>query len=285
MVGPDLVGRRRRVSAVTSSSSPGAPSDAIVATSIGGLDPTGTVGVLVDAAVFAAADVHPSVVLTVATAQDTGGFGRAEPLAAEFVVDQLGRLLADLRPAAVKTGMLWNAELAVAVVDVLNSAGLPVVVDPVMVDGDGRQIVEDALVEVYRTQLLPLAAVVTPNRPEAALLVGGSIATDDEASAAAAALHAAGPAMAVVTGGAADGDRLVDAVATADGTLNVARDRVDRRNVRGTGDVLSAGITAALARGAEPIVALAAGHVAVDRALAAGASRRVGHGRPSVSPW
>ena len=114
MVGPDLVGRRRRVSAVTSSSSPGAPSDAIVATTIGGLDPTGTVGVLVDAAVFAAADVHPSVVLTVATAQDTGGFGRAEPLAAEFVVDQLGRLLADLRPAAVKTGMLWNAELAVA---------------------------------------------------------------------------------------------------------------------------------------------------------------------------
>ncbi len=268
-----------------------APPDAVVATTIGGLDPTGTVGVLVDAAVFAAADVHPSVVLTVATAQDTVGFGRAEPLAAEFVVDQVDRLLADLRPAAVKTGMLWDAELAMAVADRLVDSGLPVVVDPVMVDGDGRQIVSDELVEVYRSTLVPMAAVVTPNRPEAALLVRAPTDSAETALAAAAALQSTGPSLVVVTGGGAgDGGQLIDAVATADGTLQIARERValprtHQASVRGTGDVLSAGITAALAAGAEPIAALAAGHIAVDRALEAGAARRVGRGRPSVAPW
>lgn len=275
------VGARRERSVIGVTDQP-----TFVGTTIAGLDPTGTVGLLVDTAVFASAGLHPSAVLTVATAQDTTEFAGVEPVAASLVGEQLRRVLNDLAPVAIKTGMLWSDEIGSVVAGLLESVATPLVVDPVMVDRTGTRIVGAGLIDVYRDRLIPRAAVVTPNRAEAALLAEIDVNSVDDAATAATRLLELGTDMAVVTGGGdADvSEPLVDVVATADGVLRIERRRHGSTNVRGTGDVLSAALAAGLALGDDLVTALARAHLAVDRAMERGAAAPVGRGRPSVRP-
>ena len=257
-----------------------------VALSVGGLDPTGTVGLLVDAATFGALDVHATAVITVVTAQNTLTFAEAHPVDAALVARQLELLMSDVRPAAIKTAMLGSAAIAQVVADAIDGFDTTLVVDPVLVNGAGQPLANDALIAAYVELLLPKATIVTPNRAEAALLIGHRVETNDQAMAAATALVAGGAAAAIVTGGShyatQPDEPLIDALATADGVVAIERIRHGTSDVRGTGDTLSAALTAGLARGDDLMTALARAHWLVDQAITLGLAAPVGSGKPGV---
>ena len=233
-----------------------------------GFDPVGGAGVAADLRAFAAHGTHGAGVVTVLTAQDTVTVHAVRPVPAEFVAAQLDAVLADLPVAAVKTGMLGSAE----VVALIASRRLPaLVVDPVLVSRTGQALFGPEVVAAYR-DLLPAAAVVTPNAREASLLTGRPVSTVDEAVVAAGLL---GARCAVITGGVLGG---VDVV-WADGSVRLlARNWVDTTNTRGSGCTFAAVVAARLAHGDAVTDAVDAAKEHVTRALRASAAWRLGAG-------
>lgn len=252
-----------------------------VALTIAGSDPSGSSGLQADIPTFAAFGVHATSVLTLITAQNSVGIQQFHPLASELVGAQLESLLADMPPRAAKTGLLYSAP----VLDVVGAAAAALgalVIDPVMVNSAGRLIVEQQVVERYRS-LCARAAVITPNRREAELLVGSSDAFDDTDTVvgAAEALRDLGADTVVVTGGRGTDPRAVDVLISQHGVDVVASERVGDEIIRGTGCTFSAAIVAALARGEPPADAISAARNFVQMQLGA-ASRVIGSGRPGV---
>ena len=193
---------------------------------------------------------------------------------------QIESVTEDLPVAAVKTGMLWSHAVAVAVATLARLGQLPnLVCDPVIANWQGQRILDIAVDAVYRDELFPAAAVVTPNTVEAGLLLNVEIGDLDEAADAALLLASLGPGAVVVTGGRLGGPDSVD-VAVVDGRVELLRSaRVDTVNVRGSGDTLSAAVAAELARGAAVPDAIRAGHSFTAAALRRGASWRLGSGQ------
>jgi hydroxymethylpyrimidine/phosphomethylpyrimidine kinase len=218
-----------------------------VALTIAGSDSGGGAGIQADLKTFAAFGVHGTSAITAVTAQNTVGVSGFVELSPEIVRAQIDDVVDDLAPAAAKTGMLASAELIVVVSDAVAAHDLTqLVVDPVMVAKGGAKLLRDDAVEVLRTRLVPLAAVITPNLPEAQVLLDRGIGTRDERERAAVDLVALGCRAAIVKGGHAVSD--ADDV-FYDGTevTWLAADRVDTRNTHGSGCTFSAAITAALA--------------------------------------
>lgn len=252
-----------------------------VALAVGGSDSCGGAGVQADLRTFHQWRVHGAAAITAVTAQNTTGVQRIQPLEPEMVAAQIESVAADLAPAAVKTGMLANAGVAEAVAARLREGGLgPFVLDPVMVATSGDRLLEPGAAQVVREQLLPLAALVTPNWPEAAALAGGALEDGEEGMARAArTLVDAGAGAALVKGGHLPGPRVADML--WDGrTLRVfRRPRIGRGSVHGTGCALAAAATAALARGAplaDAVEAAAAWvHEAISGARALGRGARL----------
>ncbi len=225
-----------------------------VALSIAGSDPSGGAGVQADIKTFSALGAYGTAVITALTAQSTAGVRGVRPVPASFVREQLEVLLDDVEVHAVKTGMLASAEVVAEVAQVLGQRPTGVLVcDPVMVATSGDRLLDDDAVDVVRTALLPLADVLTPNVPEAAVLLGRPRATTDrELVDQAQALRAMGPRAVLVKGGHLQGPTSVDVLATATGTALVRRPRVDTRGTHGTGCALSSAI-AALAAVRRPV--------------------------------
>lgn len=251
-----------------------------VALTIAGSDSGGGAGIQADLRAFAANRVFGTSAITAVTAQNTRGVQAVHVLPPELIDAQIDSVLDDLAPRAVKTGMLATAEL-VALVGARAAAGdLPqLVVDPVLVAASGDRLLDDDALATYRDQLLPHAAVVTPNVAEAEALLDRSIGGLDDAAEAAAALVALGARVAVVKGGHLDTDEATDVVAAADGTTTTLRAaRIATANVHGTGCTFAAATAAHLARGADVATALGAAKAYVTRAILGGASWRLGAG-------
>ncbi|MBO0704412.1 MAG: bifunctional hydroxymethylpyrimidine kinase/phosphomethylpyrimidine kinase, partial [Candidatus Dormibacteraeota bacterium] len=178
-----------------------------VALTIAGSDSGGGAGIQADLKTFAALGCHGTSVITAITAQNTEGVSRYVPVAVDMIEEQVSQIVADLSPRAAKTGMLASPEIIETVATVVRSFGLEqLVVDPVMVAKGGHRLLEDDAIDVLRTRLLPLATVLTPNLPEAEVLLGRQIRTREEREAAARDLAALGPRAVVVKGGHAEGD-------------------------------------------------------------------------------
>lgn len=242
------------------------------ALSVAGSDPTGGAGLQLDLQVFAAHGVHGMAVPTALTAQNTKGVARVLPVFPSVVTDQLAALLADLRPGAIKLGMLATDDVLLAVARSLERLDVPRVVDPVLVASDGTPLLERRAFENLLTRLVPGAALVTPNLDEARLLTD-----EDGPEAAARALVRAGARAALVTGGPADGPP-DDYLLTGESGTWLRGERLPGE-VHGTGCALSAAIAARLARG-EPLegaVRAAKRFVArgIERSVAAGAGGRL----------
>jgi len=248
--------------------------------SIAGFDPTGTVGMPVDLRTFTHAGVHGLGVVTVVTAQDTIGISGVKPMSDDVVADQLSTLLGDVDPAASKMGMLWSPSLASVVASAVDRLG-HLVVDPVLVSGSGSRIIDEALDEIYLTELFPAAAVITPNRAEAGLLVGTEVSSTAAAVEAARRLLEFGSQSVVVTAGGPGQDQ-ADVIATVDEIEVVETTRHDVPSVRGSGDTLSAAITAGLALGWTASVAIRRGIIVTNRAIERGVESTLGSGRPSA---
>lgn len=171
------------------------------ALTIAGSDSSAGAGIQADLKTFAALGVYGLSVLTAITAQNSLGIRASEDVAPELVEAQMDAVLEDIGADAAKTGMLCSAAIIEIVVSQTRKWGLRLVVDPVMVATSGSPLLRSEAVTMLRTQLLPLAEVVTPNIPEAEVLTGQRIETLDDMRAAASAIFDMGTRYVVVKGG------------------------------------------------------------------------------------
>jgi hydroxymethylpyrimidine/phosphomethylpyrimidine kinase len=255
-----------------------------IALTIAGSDSSGGAGIQADLKTFSAFGVYGASVITALTAQNTRGVQGIEVVPAVFVVAQLHSVLSDLDVGAIKTGMLANAEIVEAVAGVLRAAPpRPLVVDPVMVATSGDVLLAPEAVDALKRELVPLATLLTPNLPEAAMLLGcGPAGAEAAIVEQAQALRALGCPAVLVKGGHASGDTAVDILAWEQGINRLVRPRVDTLHSHGTGCTLSAAIAALLAQGLPLGEAVARAKDYVWRALQHGRTLGVGGGRGPV---
>lgn len=219
-----------------------------VALSIAGSDPSGGAGVQADLKTFHRHRVYGAAVVTLVTVQDTRAVGRVEVLGADLVAGQLDAVLADLPPAAIKTGALGSAAIVETVAALLAGVSAPLVVDPVMSATHGAELLASDARRVLVERLLPRATLVTPNLAEASLLSGRPVEREADMREAAKAIAGFGARAVLVTGGHLAGEA-VD-VCYADGAFErLVAPRVATHHTHGVGCALSASIAAWLARG------------------------------------
>lgn len=253
-----------------------------IALTIAGSDSSGGAGIQADLKTFAALHVYGASVVTALTAQNTRGVQAIHDVPADFVAAQIDSVFSDLAVGAVKIGMLSHPATIRAVVEGLrrHAAGIPVVLDPVMVATSGDRLISQEAVEILRSELMPLAVVVTPNLPEAATLLDeGQAEHENEAVAQGRRLLARGARAVLIKGGHGEGRESVDHLIAADGTLRrFAAPRIETRNSHGTGCTLSAAVAAGLARGQGLTEAVGTAKTYVTAAIRAADSVPVGHG-------
>lgn len=217
---------------------------------IAGSDSGGGAGIQADLKTFHAFGAFGTTVVTAITAQNTLGVTAVHPVPLSVVIAQLDAVMSDLPPVAIKTGMLATAPLVDTVADRLAEVGTgTLVVDPVMVATSGDRLLEQDAERTITTRLIPLAALVTPNVPEARILTGRQVRSPEEMLDAAKAMVDAGADAVLVKGGHLEGDRLVDVLWDGKSHRSWARDRLPTHNTHGTGCTLSAAIVANLAAG------------------------------------
>jgi len=249
-----------------------------VALTIAGSDSGGGAGIQADLKTFAALGVHGTSAITAITAQNTTGVTDILELPVELIREQIRVVVGDIGVQAAKTGMLSSAEIINAVADSVSEHGITrLVVDPVMVAKGGAKLLRDDAVAALRERLVPLATVITPNIPEAEVLLGRVIETIDERRRAAQDLVALGARVAVVKGGHADGDA-TDVYYDGSRLVELQSERIATTNTHGSGCVFSAAITAALARGLEPIEAVREAKAFITEAIANSLELGKGHG-------
>ena len=223
-----------------------------VALTIAGSDSGGGAGIQADLKTFHQWGVYGTSALTAVTAQNTLGVQEIHPVPATIVAAQIQSVAEDLTPRAVKSGMLATAEIVATVAAAIRGHRLGAyVLDPVMVATSGDRLLERDAVAEIRDELLPLAAIVTPNWPEAALLARVQVTEANRGgmAAAARALVDAGAGAALVTGGHLEGDEVVDLYWDGEVERLYRGPRIRTRHTHGTGCTLSAAIAAGLAGG------------------------------------
>jgi hydroxymethylpyrimidine/phosphomethylpyrimidine kinase len=250
-----------------------------IALTIAGSDSGGGAGIQADLKTFHQFGVFGTSVIVALTAQNTLGVRAVEPVSASLVRAQLDALAEDLPPAALKTGMLADAVLVHLVADAVRANGWrPLVVDPVMIASSGDRLLSADGEAAIREALRPLAALVTPNLDEAAILTGRPVTDVSAMERAGADLIALGAQAALITGGHLAGDALTDVLVMRGSSRRFRHTRLRTRSTHGTGCTLSAAITAGLALG-QPIEAAIAGALDfVHRAIAAAPGLGGGHG-------
>lgn len=225
-----------------------------VALSIAGLDPSGGAGIIADIKTFTAFNCYATAAVTSVTYQNAREVSGASHHTADAVRAQVLPVVADFRVAGAKTGMLPTREIILEVARLFRETNLPApVVDPVMRSTSGYDLIDEAACDALRSELMPLAALITPNVPEAERLTGLSIRDEEGMRRAAAALREMGARAVLIKGGhlAVDIDA-IDLLDEGDGHIHVfraARIETNGTPPRGTGCTLSAAIAACLARG------------------------------------
>ena len=220
-----------------------------IALTIAGSDSGGGAGIQADLKTFAALGLFGTSVITAITAQNTIGVTAIHDVPLDIVAAQIDAVADDLRPAAVKIGMLSSPAIVVLVAERLRRHALgPVVLDPVMVAKSGDRLLQPEAVEALVRELLPLATVLTPNLPEAEALLGRPVATLAEQEQAARDIATMGPRAVVVKGGHAEGDA-VDVLYDGRQLRQYAAARIETRHTHGTGCTFSSAIAGYLALG------------------------------------
>jgi len=254
-----------------------------VALTVAGSDSGGGAGIQADLKTFAALGVHGTSALTAITAQNTLGVAEIMELPPALVAAQIEAVMLDIGAQAAKTGMLSSAAIIEVVANSVARFHIRnLVVDPVMVAKGGARLLRDDAVDTLRRRLLPLAAVVTPNLPEAEVLLGRPIRTLDDRRQAARDLVALGARAAVVKGGHTQEEHAIDHFFDGKELVELRSPRIATTNTHGSGCVFSAAIAADLAKGSDSIAA-----VLIAKEFITGAIERsleVGRGHGPVNP-
>jgi hydroxymethylpyrimidine kinase/phosphomethylpyrimidine kinase len=255
-----------------------------VVLSIAGLDPSGGAGIVADIKTITRFKCFPAAAITSITFQNTTGVFGAEHQTALSLRSQVAPIVADLKVAAAKTGMLPTAEIVAEVVRLFSESELPApVIDPVMVSTSGHDLIGDEAFQILRNELLKLALIVTPNIPEAERLAGFGIKTEAEMRKAAETIKALGPTSVLIKGGhRLDSNRreAVDLLLNETGEfIEYREDFVEVPEVHGSGCTLSAAIASCLGWGLslEESVKQAKGYI-TERINSVKRAPRIGHG-------
>lgn len=222
------------------------------ALTIAGSDSGGGAGIQADLKTFQELQVFGMSAITAVTAQNTLGVQGVYPLPVEAIEKQIESVGTDLGADAVKTGMLFSADIIQAVANKVKQFGWSrLVVDPVMIAKGGAPLLQEEAVQALKTYLLPLAMVVTPNIPEAEVLTGMTIHTLNDRREAAKRLHDLGVQYVVIKGGHDDdGEEAVDLLYDGDEFSYFTSKRIETKHTHGTGCTFAAAVTANLQKAA-----------------------------------
>jgi hydroxymethylpyrimidine/phosphomethylpyrimidine kinase len=246
---------------------------------VAGSDSGGGAGVQADIKTVTALGGYAATAITAITVQNTLGVSGVHPVPLEVVAAQARAVLDDIGADALKTGMLGDTAAVEAVAGILDSAaGVPAVVDPVMIAKGGAPLLAADAVDAVKRLMVPRAALLTPNAPEAEALTGLSVADADDLRRAGDALLAMGARAVLMKGGHVPGARVTDVLMTADGETVFEAERQDTRHTHGTGCTLASACATGLAQGLPLTDAVARAWAYVQEAMARAPGLGRGHG-------
>ncbi len=250
------------------------------ALTVAGSDSIGGAGIQVDVKAMSVVGVHAATVITAVTAQNTCGVNDILPLPEEFIKEQLEAVLKDADIKAIKTGMLYSAEIVETVADILEDHEAPLVVDPVMFAGTGDALAEDDLASALRRKLLPICELVTPNKSEAEVLAKMKIKTRDDERLAAELIGKQGSAV-LIKGGHFNTPTVTDLLYLSSEFTKMEYPRLNKAG-HGSGCTLSSYITAHMAKGMDVANAVFKSREMIQESIATQYS--VGRGDYVVNP-
>jgi hydroxymethylpyrimidine/phosphomethylpyrimidine kinase len=244
---------------------------------VAGSDSSGGAGVQADIKTVTALSAYAMTAITAVTVQDTAQVLGIHPVPPRIVAAQIGFVLSDIGADAIKTGMLVSGPTVKAVAEALAPhASIPLVVDTVMLSKGGTVLLDEEGVEAMMRLLFPLAALITPNVPEAERLTNRAIATPDDLVRAGEMLREAGARAVLVKGGHLQGDTVTDVLVEAGGVHKFRTRRSKNPSTHGTGCTLASGIATGLAQGLSLNDAVARARAYVHTAICTGLA--FGHG-------
>lgn len=247
---------------------------------VAGSDSGGGAGIQADIKAVTALGGYAATAITALTAQNTTGVYGVQEVPVDFIAQQMELVLRDIGADALKTGMLHSPAVLDCVAETFarEAAGIPLVVDPVMVAKGGASLLQDEARSMLRTRLLPLAAVITPNIPEAEILTGMDIGDEDAMHEAGRRLLDLGPQAVLMKGGHMAGPELVDLLISADGVERFLSPRIDTPHTHGTGCTLASATAAGIAQGLELSDAVRRARAYVREAIRTAPGYGQGHG-------
>jgi hydroxymethylpyrimidine/phosphomethylpyrimidine kinase len=251
---------------------------------IAGSDSGGGAGIQADIKAVTALGGYAATAVTAITVQNTLGVSAVHPVPLAIVEAQARAVLDDIGADAIKTGMLGDAATVELAARIIAEAGVPAVVDPVMVAKGGAALLDPAAVAAVRERLVPRAALLTPNAPEAEALTGIAVASIDDQRRAGEALLQAGAGAVLMKGGHVPGPRVLDLLLTPDGECAYEAERIDTRHTHGTGCTLASACATGLAEGQTLVDAVARAWAYVQEAIARAPGFGAGHG-PLDHAW
>ena len=253
---------------------------------IAGSDSGGGAGIQADIKSISANGCFATSAITAITAQNTLGLNAVEGLSIDIIEGQIDAVLSDIGADSVKIGMLHSAEVVRCVARMLRKYGITnVVLDPVMVSTSGHRLIEESAIEVLKGELIPMARIITPNIPEAEILLGETISKQEELPEAARRLAEVYGVSVLLKAGHLVNDELIDILynhETGD-TIELSAQHITTRNTHGTGCTLSSALAAQLAKGLSLTEAVRTAKQYINQAIIHGARYEIGHGHGPVA--
>lgn len=257
------------------------------ALTIAGSDSCGGAGIQADIKTMSALGVYAASAITAITVQNTKGVYGIQNVEPEIVKGQIEAVMEDIHPDAIKIGMVNDCDTIRAIAETLKKyqeSFQHLVIDPVMVSTSGCRLMQEDALDVFITELLPLATLLTPNIPEAEILANRKIENAEDIKAAAAAISKLGCRYVLIKGGHFDGEEKIDYL-FEDGKQKTSYRgiSINTRNTHGTGCTLSSAITSYLAREMDMNTAIAMAKTYLSGAILAGKDIKIGEGHGPVN--
>ena len=251
-----------------------------VVLSIAGSDSGGGAGIQADLKTMSALGCFATTAITAVTVQNTLGITGIHPIPVEFVMAQIKAVMDDLKPSAIKIGVVHSIELAIGIASVLKVyRAIPVVFDPVMVATSGDRLITNDTEETFKLQLFPLAEIVTPNLAEAAILAKMEIHTIGDMKKAAVQIMQYGCNAVLIKGGHLKGPDLYDVYLDKDGDERIFKSTaIDTVNTHGTGCSLSSAIASYIALGNDLNTSISKSKTYIQNAIEHGKDVKSGEG-------
>ena len=252
---------------------------------IAGSDPSGGAGIQADLKTFSACGCFGTSAIVAVVDENTVGVTGVHPIPVDFVTGQIKSVLDDIGADAIKIGMLHSSELIRAVKETLSRYDIKdIVLDPVMVATSGDKLLQDEAIETLKNELIPYARIITPNFPEAEVLLGRKINGQEEMPLVIRELSAGGKVSVVLKGGHLEDDLMMDVFynAESDEVIKIISERIDTRNTHGTGCTFSSAIAAFLAHSFTLNEAVREAKEYINSAILQGADYEIGKGHGPV---